>query len=56
MSRFPAPAYDQVKDSDPQIKRVDLDHAEIASRRSTEPRKMDEGMSLRHVGNGNKGS
>lgn len=54
-SRFPGPAYDQVKDSDPQIKRVDLDHAEIASRPSTQPRKMDEGMGLKHVGNGNGG-
>jgi len=48
--RFPGPAYDQVKDSDPQIKRVDLDHAEIGSRRSTEPKKMDIGMGIKHVG------
>jgi len=49
--KFPAPAYDQIRDSDPQVKRVDLDHAEIASRKSTTPGKQDEGMGLRHVEN-----
>lgn len=48
--KFPGPAYDSVPDSSEQTKRVDLDHAEIGSRRSTEPKKMDIGMGIRHVG------
>jgi len=48
---FPGPAYDQIRDSDPQIKRVNLDNAEIASRKSTIPKKDDVGMGLRHVEN-----
>ena len=47
---FPWPAYETVRDSDPQVKRIDLDHAEIASRPSATPKKMDEGMGLKHVG------
>jgi len=47
---FPHPAYENIKDSDPQIKRVDLDHAEIASRPSATPPKMNEGLGIQHVG------
>jgi hypothetical protein len=49
--KFPGPAYDQIRDSDTQVKRVDLDNAEIASRRSATPPKMDVGMSIKHVNN-----
>lgn len=54
MPNFPKPAYDNIRDSDPQIKRIDLDHPEIASRKSVTPPKGDEGMGLRHVENGGK--
>lgn len=47
---FPGPKFDQIRDSDPQIKRIDLDNAEIASRPSVTPKKMDEGLGLKHVG------
>jgi len=47
--KFPGPSYDQVKDTDPQIKRVDLDNMEIAARPSVMPKKQDEGMAIRHV-------
>lgn len=49
--KFPGPAYDAIRDSDPQIKHVDLDHPEIASRKSVTPTKLDEGMSIRHIEN-----
>ena len=50
--KFPGPSYDTVKDTDPQIKRVNLDNAEIGSRKSVEPKKDDAGMSIRHVNGG----
>lgn len=48
--RFPGPSFDTVPDSSEQTKRVDLDHTEMGSRKSTEPKKMDVGLGIKHVG------
>lgn len=48
--RLLMPSYNSVPDSDPQIKRVDLDNPEIAGRKSAMPGASKNGMTLKHVG------
>lgn len=51
MARFPRAGSSEPKESDPMMKRVDLDHAEIGSRPSGMPKEMnDRDMKISHVG------
>jgi hypothetical protein len=47
--RLLMPSYNSVPDSDPQIKRVDLDNPQIAGRKSAMPGPMKEQLSIKHV-------
>lgn len=47
--KFLSPSHNRLLDSDPQIKRVNLDNAEIASRRSAEPNAEKGIGSIKHV-------
>lgn len=51
MSKFPAPQYNTVPDSDPQVKRVDLDNMEIASRPNAVKQNETNQFAIRHVKN-----
>lgn len=51
MAKFPGPYMNTVPDSDPQIVRVDLDHAEVAARPSAMPKNVKNRMTLSHVPN-----
>lgn len=51
MPKFPSPAYNTIPDSDPQIKRVDLDNMEVASRPSAMPKGVKNDFRIQHVPN-----
>jgi hypothetical protein len=46
---FPGPNLNRVIDADPQIIRVPLDHAEFGARKSAQPKKVNNEMTLSHV-------
>lgn len=51
MARFPRAGSSEPKESDPMMKRVDLDHGEIGSRPSGMPKSSDApDMKISHVG------
>lgn len=52
MPKFPAPTVNSVPDSDPMVKKVDLDYMEIASRQSAMPKDVKNDMVVKHVKQG----
>jgi hypothetical protein len=49
MANFPQANRNKIIDSDPQIKRVDLDTVETAGRQSAQPKEIKNDMTLKHV-------
>ncbi|HXE51233.1 MAG TPA: hypothetical protein VN663_22840 [Ramlibacter sp.] len=54
MAKFPRAGQHDPKASDPMMKRVNLEHAEIGSRPSGMPKTMDGMPSISHVGDSGK--
>lgn len=50
-SNFPHANRNKIIDSDPQIRRVDLDNPEIAGRPSAMPKDIKNDMTIKHVEN-----